>query len=174
MLENEMITRSMSHMETEVQTNPLEPIEDFLQEQDWPYHRAGANDLIAEVEGRWGSYRLQFVWQEEDFVLHTICYLDLKIDPKTMKELYELLSLLNERMVLGHFDIVPQEMAIGYRYSHYLRLSKDLNLEGFEEIIDWTLDEVERFYPAFQFVISGEKKAIEAASVALLDTVGEA
>jgi hypothetical protein len=40
--------------------------------------------------------------------------------------------------------------------------------------VEIALMESERYYPAFQFVISGGKTASEAVTASILDTVGEA
>ena len=43
-----------------------------------------------------------------------------------------------------------------------------------QELVDVALDECDRYYPAFQFVLWGGRRADEAISAALLETVGEA
>ena len=43
-----------------------------------------------------------------------------------------------------------------------------------EKLIEIALNECERFYPAFQFVIWGGKSPADAMAAAMLETMGEA
>ena len=49
-----------------------------------------------------------------------------------------------------------------------------LTLEQAEMLVEAAIDECERYYPVFQFVLWAGKKPSEALDAALLDTVGEA
>ena len=48
------------------------------------------------------------------------------------------------------------------------------SVEQLEDLVDISLNECERFYPAFQFVVWGGKKPAEAIEAAILETCGEA
>ena len=50
----------------------------------------------------------------------------------------------------------------------------DLSLEQVELLVETAVDECERFYPVFQFVLWGGKSPSEALSAALIETHGEA
>ena len=49
-----------------------------------------------------------------------------------------------------------------------------LSIEQAEAIAEAAIEECERFYPVFQFVLWGGKSPSEAISAALIETVGEA
>jgi hypothetical protein len=49
-----------------------------------------------------------------------------------------------------------------------------LTLEGAELLIESAIDECERFYPVFQFVLWGGKTPKEALAASLTETQGEA
>jgi hypothetical protein len=49
-----------------------------------------------------------------------------------------------------------------------------LGVDQAQTIIDVALDECERFYPVFQFIIWGEKSPEDALAAALIETHGEA
>ncbi|MFN2472449.1 MAG: hypothetical protein ABR588_00805, partial [Sphingomicrobium sp.] len=63
-----------------------------------------------------------------------------------------------------------------FRHSTILdtRESDGLSLEQAEAISEAALEECERFYPVFQFVLWGGKSPSEAIAAALIDTAGEA
>ena len=48
------------------------------------------------------------------------------------------------------------------------------SLEQVEDFLETAIDECERFYPAFQYVLWGGKDAGEAIAAAMIETVGEA
>ena len=60
-----------------------------------------------------------------------------------------------------------------YRHALPLRSSK-LSAEQIEDLLDISLSECERFYPAFQYVVWGGKAPADALEAAILDPVGEA
>jgi hypothetical protein len=48
------------------------------------------------------------------------------------------------------------------------------SIEPLEDLVDIALNECERFFPAFQFVLWGGKSPREALDAAMLEPVGEA
>jgi hypothetical protein len=61
-----------------------------------------------------------------------------------------------------------------FRHTLLLRGSSGATSEQLADLVEYAINESERFYPAFQFVIWGGKSPREAVSAAILDTVGEA
>ncbi|AIL13011.1 hypothetical protein IM40_05040 [Candidatus Paracaedimonas acanthamoebae] len=154
--------------------NPIDFIEETLNSEEWPCYRLSSEELLIEIPGRWCDYRLQFIWQEDLNVLQLFCLMDIRLQAKVKTEIQELLCLINEKLAIGHFEMMPEEGVPTYRYGYLLLNVKNLAIEVVEEMINISIAECEKFYPAFQFVIWGGKSAKEAASVAMLDTVGEA
>ena len=88
--------------------------------------------------------------------------------------LHKLLVLLNERLMLGHFDLWGKEGMLLFRQALLLRGSDGATAEQVEDMIEIALSESERYFPAIQFVLWGGKSPEEAIAAARLDTVGEA
>ena len=86
----------------------------------------------------------------------------------------QLLTLANEKLWLGHFDLWSDEDLPVFRYGMPARESALPSLEMIEDVIDISVGECERFFPAFQFVVWGGKKPADAMMAALLETEGEA
>jgi hypothetical protein len=138
-------------------------------------YRLAQEELVIDLPAQWCEYRLHFVWIEDLEILQIHSTLDLVAkDAPDMGELYKLLSYLNERIMLGHFEIPSDTGCVTYRHSLILRSRTPQTAEFLEELVGITLGECERFYPSFQLVILGNKTADEAASVTMIDTVGEA
>ncbi len=148
--------------------NPTEFLEDFILNQDWVYQRLSSCEIATEVDAAWGIYTLQFFWQSDLNLLHISCAFGLQCGGETKAEMYKLLSMLNERTLLGHFELSDGKIPI-YRNSIIFSSNKEI-----EQSVVFALEETDRFYPSINSVASGEKKAESAAAIAILDTVGEA
>ena len=89
--------------------------------------------------------------------------------------MYEAIGLVNEQLWLGHFELWSSSGVLLYR--HAAMLDGDdgaLSLGGAEMLVETAIDECERFYPVFQFVLWGGKSPKEAIAAAMVETHGEA
>jgi hypothetical protein len=61
-------------------------------------------------------------------------------------------------------------------YRHGLLLGDDglLSLSQAQTLVEVAIEECDRFYPAFQFILWGDKSPAEALASALVDAAGEA
>ena len=154
--------------------NPIDLVEEIVIANDWAHDRAGDDELIVEIPGRWCDYRLYFLWQEELTALHFSCGFDMKVPKRRRGVLYELLALANERLWLGHFDLAAGDNSPSFRYAVLMRGLASVGSEQVEDLVDIAVSECERFYPAFQLVVWGGKPADEAMAAAMIDPIGEA
>ncbi len=155
-------------------SNPLDLLEEIVVANEWMFERAGEDELIVELAGRWCHYRLFFVWQHEIGALQFSCQFDMRVPDAKRGDVNDLLSLLNNRMWLGHFGVEAQNCSPIFRYTVLSRADRPPSLESLEDLVEIALTECERFYPAFQFVIWGGKRPSEAMAAAMIDTVGQA
>ena len=109
-------------------------------------------------------------------MLQFLAFPDIKVAPEKRGAIYESLGLINEQLWLGHFEMWSGSGLIVFRHSTILdaREQEGLSLEQAEAIAEAAVEECERFYPVFQFVLWGGKSPGEAISAALIDTHGEA
>jgi hypothetical protein len=154
--------------------SPIDLIEEIVEANEWPHDRAGDDELIVEVSGRWCDYRLLFVWQEELAVLHFTASFDMKLPKARRAVVNELLANVNERLWLGHFDICAETSLPMFRHALLLRGAGGISVEQVEDLVETALSECERFYPAFQLVIWGGRQPEEAITAAMIEPMGEA
>lgn len=154
--------------------NPLDTVEEIISANEWPCDRTSDDELVAEVPGKWGDYRIHFAWTADMSMLHFSCALDLKVPRQSRTAINELLALANERLWLGHFDLSSEDGLPMFRHAVPLRGARGVSVEQLEDLVDVAINECERFYPAFQYVVWGGKSPIEAVTVACIDPVGEA
>ena len=105
-----------------------------------------------------------------------LAFPDIKVAIEKRTAIFEALSLNNEQQWLGHFEMWSGSGLVVFRHSTILdaREGEGLSFEQAEAIAEAAVEECERFYPVFQFVLWGGKSPGEAIAAALIDTHGEA
>lgn len=167
------MTSLLSEYQTPTQ-NPLDMVEKIAVANDWPFHRQSDDELAAEISGQWCHYKLWFAWHPEMGVLHLSCALDMKVPKKKLQAFYHILAIANEKLWLGHFEVWPEEDLPVFRHASLFREGASASAAMIEDLVEIALNECERFYPAFQFVLWGGKDPHEAILAAMLETEGEA
>ena len=159
---------------TVASANPIDLVEEIVQANEWPHDRANDDEMVVEISGRWCDYRLLFVWQRELNALHFSCAFEMKVPRMRRAAVYELLAVVNERLWLGHFDLASDDHSPAFRQGVLLRGAYGTSVEQIEDLVEISLSECERFFPAFQLVVWGGKNPEEAIAVAMIDPIGEA
>jgi hypothetical protein len=154
---------------------PIEVLEAYFEARGWACERTGDGEIIASAPGSWAQYELRGVWRPEDQVLQFLAFPDVKVAADKRLAIYETLGLINEQLWLGHFELWSSSGLIVFRYAALVDGGDDgLSFEQAESLSEAALEECERFYPVFQFVLWGGKSPSEAISAALIETAGEA
>ena len=153
---------------------PVDMLVALFEARGWPYELIGEDELSGEVQGGWAKYQVRAIWRREDNVLQLLCLPEVRVPDAKRTTMFELLSLVNEQIWLGHFDIWSSGSVLLFR--HGLMLGDDglLSVQQAQSAVEAAVEECDRFYPAFQFVLWGERDAHEALAAALVDAAGEA
>jgi hypothetical protein len=106
--------------------------------------------------------------------LHLACAFELKVPERCHATVQQLISLINEQMWIGHFDLWTQDGIVMYRHALVLAGGVDASSRQCESLLGTALDACERYFPAFQFVVWAGKGAREALDSAMFETAGEA
>lgn len=154
--------------------NPIDLVEEMVLANEWAGDRASEDEMIVEVRGRFCDYRMFFIWRPDIAALHFSCILEGRVPPPRRQEMHNLLAMVNEQLWLGHFDLCSEENVPMFRQTLPMRGVGQASTEQIEDVMEIALNECERFFPAFQFVVWGGKAAMEAMSAAMFETVGEA
>lgn len=161
-----------SHSESE--SHPLDLMEQVLGLYEWEFERLSPNEMVAQAPGQWCDYGLIFTWSDELSALHLNCIFDLKTPKTTRSDVYELISLANNHLWVGHFILDAETKIPSYRHTLLTRGAPSLPSESMEDLIDISLAECDRFYPAFQFALWGGQTPQNALDAAMLDCIGDA
>ncbi|MBM0170126.1 YbjN domain-containing protein [Altererythrobacter sp. C41] len=153
---------------------PVDMLAALFEARGWPCRSLSEEEILGEIQGSWGKYQLRGIWRHEDRVLQLLSLPDIRVPREKMRDAYELLALVNEQLWLGHFDIWSQGDMLVYRNGVMLGADGLLGLDQAQALVETAIDECDRFYPAFQFVLWSDKAPREALASALVDAAGEA
>ncbi|TRD10700.1 hypothetical protein FGU71_01675 [Erythrobacter insulae] len=153
---------------------PVDMLAALFAARGWDCEITSDDEMSGEVQGSWAKYQLRAIWREQDSVLQFLCLPDIRVQDDKKQRAYELLSLVNEQMWLGHFDIWSNGDVLLYRHGVLLGDDRMLSLTQAQSLVENAIDECDRFYPAFQFVLWGDKSPRDALDAAMVDAAGEA
>ena len=155
---------------------PIDMLESYFQAHGWDWERHD-DEIVAKVKGSWAQYELRALWRDEDAVVQFLCFPDIRVTEERRPAIYEAIGLVNEQLWVGHFELWSSSGILLFRHAALIEGHGDegmLGMDYAETLIESAIDECERFYPVFQFVLWGGKTPAEAIAAALIETAGEA
>ncbi len=168
------MTLATEPMDTSHDAPPVEMLAAYFDAHGWPCDFVNDDEVCGEVPGSWTNYQLRGIWRKEDQVLQLLCLPEVRVPDARKAAACELLALVNEQLWLGHFDIWSQGGVLLYRHGLMVGPEGLLSLPAAQLAVDSAVNECDRFYPAFQFVLWGDKSPRDALAAALVDAMGEA
>ena len=154
--------------------NPLEVVERVASSNGWSFERAGEDEITILAAGKWTDYQVSYTWMFDIEALHLACAFEFKVSERCRAEVGQLISMINEQMWVGHFDLWVQDGLVMYRHALVLAGGVEASGRQCEALLATALDACERYFPAFQFVVWAGKPAREALDAAMFDTQGQA
>ena len=153
---------------------PIDMLETYFAAHGWSHERDD-DEIVAKVKGSWAQYELRAIWRQEDGVLQFLAFPDVRVPDERRAALYETIGLVNEQLWIGHFELWSQSGILLFRHAALIDGGDaPLTLPQTELLVESAIDECERVYPVFQFVLWGGKSPAEAIAAALIETQGEA
>ena len=155
------------------QYNPLDLIEDIVISNNWEYERDSNDNIHVEVGGEWCDYQLSFGINEEYSLLYISCVLDINIPEHRLKDMYSFIVSLNEKLLIGHFEIWTDESWPVLKQSFPIPNNQSLCRSQLEQASILALKECDKFYPAFQIFAWENKDVKSTLQHLMLETEGE-
>ncbi|WP_417583893.1 YbjN domain-containing protein [Pelagibacterium sp.] len=165
---------SLLELELDRTIHPVDIIEHIAAISDWSFERQDADEISISVKGGWSDYHVSFNWMEEMESLHLACAFDLKVPEARRGEIKQLISLINEQLWIGHFDIWSKEGVVLFRNSHLLSGGAEVSHQQCEALLRSATESCDLYYQAFQFVVWAGKSASDALAEVMFETVGQA
>ena len=153
--------------------DPLEAVEQAVLAEQFPYERDEL-ELHMAVPGEWRDHQIWFAYRPELDVIHVCASLELKAPENRMAAIYELITRMNERLWIGHFDLWSDDGSIVFRHALSVPQAEPISPSQAASLIAAAREAGERFYPAFHYLLWSGKSPVEAVAAAMFDTAGEA
>jgi len=155
---------------------PIDMLETYFNALGWAAERNGEDEIVSSFQGSWTQYELRGIWRSDDQVLQFLALPDIRVSAEKREAIYETIGLINEQLWLGHFELWSASGLVLFRHAALLDAEDNatLTLQQAETLIEAAIEECERFYPVFQFVLWADKTPAEAIAAALIETQGEA
>ena len=155
-------------------TNPVDVVEQIATIHAWTFERSTPDELTMTVAGSWCDYHISLNWRDDLEALHLACAFELKVPERRRAEVQQLISLINEQLWVGHFDLWPQDGLVMFRHALVLAGGVEPSGSQCESVLKTAVEACERYFPALQFVVWAGKPPREALDAAMFETTGEA
>lgn len=134
--------------------NPIDSAENIFNRKAWGFERRNRNEVVLEVEGKWGNQLFFFAWEEHLRCLHISCLMNIENTLTDLGKVFELLAVVNENLWLGHFSYWNEQKMPIFKHSIIIN-ADELDFESkLEQIINIATNECEQIYPIFHAVMS--------------------
>ncbi|HBK90121.1 MAG TPA: hypothetical protein DDZ68_00475 [Parvularcula sp.] len=154
--------------------DPLEALEAVADELALSVERVDAEELHVAIPGLWRDAGFWFTWRPELSTLQMGAPLDLKAPAGRLGDMARLVAMVNERLWIGHFDLWSDDSSIVFRNAAVLPADGRLDIAQAEILIKGAREAIDRFLPAFNYLIWGGKTPQEALEASMFETAGNA
>ena len=84
---------------------------------NWPFERAGEDEIGIVVTGRWTNYQVSFTWMERHRGAASGLRLRHEGAGAAADQVQQLIALINEQLWIGHFDVWMQNGVVMFRHA---------------------------------------------------------
>ena len=154
--------------------HPIDIVENIAAYHDWDFDRIGQDQIAMAVEGQWRTYSITLAWSSYDETLRLICTFEMEPPEARLPQLYETLNAVNDQCWAGAFTFWAAQKLMVWRYGLVLSGEQVANPEQIDTLINAAVMSAERYYPAFQLVVWGERSPADAIQVAIAEAYGRA
>lgn len=156
------------------ETHPIDIVEGIAAQYQWDFDRIGDDQIAMVVEGQWRTYSITLAWSAFDETLRMICTFDLEPPEGRLPQLYELLNGINDQCWAGAFAYWAEQKLMVYRYGLVLAGGLEPEGEQVDTLIGAAIASAERYYPAIQLALWGDKTPNQALEIAMTEAYGRA
>jgi hypothetical protein len=165
---------SLSEQYFDEDVHPIDIVESLAAHHAWEFDRISDEQIAMAVEGQWRSYSITLAWSAFDETLRLICTFDLAPPAEKMPQLFELLNDINDQCWAGAFTYWAEQQMMVYRYGLVLSGGQEASADQIDTMINAAVMSGERYYPAMQLMIWGDRTPQSALQVAIAEAYGHA
>ena len=165
---------ALSEQYLEDDIHPIDIVENLAAHHEWDFDRISDEQIAMAVEGQWRTYSLTLAWSAYDETLRLVCTFDMDPPADKMGGLYELLNEVNDQCWAGAFTWWGDQKLMVYRYGLVLAGDCDATPDQIDTMIRAAVLSAERYYPAMQLLVWGDRTPQEALQIAISEAYGRA
>lgn len=154
--------------------HPIDIVEHLAEHHDWEFDRIGDDQIAMAVEGQWRTYSVTLAWSGYDETLRLVCTFEMEPPEDKHAVLYETLNEANDKCWAGAFTYWAEQKLMVYRYGLVMAGAGGVCPEQVDTLIGTAVHSAERFYPAFQLAVWGDRTPRDAMQVAMVEAYGRA
>ncbi len=163
---------SEHYLEDEI--HPIDIVEHLAEHHDWDFDRIGDDQIAMAVEVQWRTYSITLAWSPYDETLRMVCTFEMEPPEDRHGDLYELLNLVNDQCWSGAFTFWAAQKLMVYRYGLVLTGGQIATADQIDTLITAAVLSAERYYPAMQLLVWGDRTPHQALQVAIAEAYGRA
>ncbi|MBD3664328.1 YbjN domain-containing protein [Sulfitobacter aestuariivivens] len=154
--------------------HPIDIVEHLAAHHEWDFDRISDEQIAMAVEGQWRTYSLTLAWSSYDETLRLVCTFEMEPPEEKLPGLYALLNDVNDQCWAGAFTYWAEQQMMVYRYGLVLSGGQDASPDQIDTMIRAAVLSAERYYPALQLLVWGDRTPKEALQVAIAEAYGHA
>ncbi len=165
---------ALSETFLEDEIHPIDIVETLATYNEWDFDRIADDQIAMAVEGQWRTYSITLAWSSYDETLRMVCTFEMEPPEEKQRQLYELLNLVNDQCWAGAFTFWAEQKLMVYRYGLVLAGGQIASADQIDTMIGAAVMSAERYYPALQMLVWGDRSPKEALQVAIAEAYGRA
>jgi hypothetical protein len=165
---------SLSEQLLEDDLHPIDIVEHLAEHHEWDFDRIGDDQIAMAVEGLWRTYSITLAWSNYDETLRMVCTFEMEPPQEKLPKLFELLNRMNDQCWAGAFTYWGEQKLMVYRYGLVLAGGQSASPEQIDTMINAAVLSAERYYPAIQLMVWGDRSPKDAMQVAIAEAYGRA
>ena len=165
---------ALSEQFLEEDIHPIDIVEHLAEHHEWDFDRIGDDQIAMAVEGQWRTYSITLAWSGYDETLRLVCTFEMEPPEERLAGLYELINAMNDQCWAGAFTYWAAQKLMVYRYGLVLAGGQVACPEQIDTMIRAAVLSAERYYPAIQLSVWGERSPEDAMQVVIAEAYGRA
>ncbi len=154
--------------------HPIDIVETLAEAHSWDFDRMGEDQIAMAVTGQWRSYALTLAWSASDETLRLLCSFEMEPPEPRRAALHDTINRANDMLWSGAFSLWEGQGLMVWRYGLLLAGGQPATGPQVGRMITSAVHACERFYPAFQLVVWGDRPPAQALDMAIAEAYGRA
>ncbi len=154
--------------------HPIDIVESLAAHHEWDFDRIAEDQIAMAVEGQWRTYSITLAWSGYDETLRMVCTFEMEPPADKLPILYETLNAINDECWAGAFTYWAEQKLMVYRYGLVLAGGQLASPDQINTLISAAVISAERYYPALQLVVYGDRSPRDALQIAMAEAYGRA